>query len=217
MDYGLVPSDEVVVGIHGGSFKARPTLFHWFNYSLMSLVTGAKVVVPLYKMTPDGGTASTEVPKMADFVSSLIDEHGADNVSILGDSAGGTLALATAQEIYRRGGTQPQAMVLFSPGLDLTYSRPGIEKIFDPVLDLAALRQSGIDWAGGATETTVDDLAVTDPLVSPLYGSLEDLLPTYVYTGRFCSSSGLPAEPHNMQETQPSTSVPSSANWRSRM
>jgi len=74
-------------------------------------------------------------------------------------------------------------MVLFSPGLDLTYSRPGIEEIFDPVLDLAALRQSGIDWAGDATEASVDDLAVTDPLVSPLYGSLEGLPPTYVYTG----------------------------------
>ena len=31
----------------------------------------------------------------------------------------------------------------------------------------------------------------------------------------FCS--GLPAEPHNMQETQPSTSVPSSAICRRRM
>ena len=29
---------------------------------------------------------------------------------------------------------------------------------------------------------------------------------------RFPSSTRLPAEPHNIQETQPSTSVPSSAN-----
>jgi len=29
---------------------------------------------------------------------------------------------------------------------------------------------------------------------------------------RFRSSAGLPTEPHNMQETQPSTSVPSSAS-----
>jgi acetyl esterase/lipase len=170
------PSGEYVVGIHGGAFTVQPTLLHWLAYSSMVRDTGATVVVPMYALANTegtGGTAGTVIPQMADFISGLVEEHGAQNVSVHGDSAGGAIALAAMQEIVRRGDTTPGHMVLLSPVLDLTMSNPNIALVKDPVL--RSDPTIGPMWAGG--------LDLTDPLVSPIYGSLDGLPPTWVYAG----------------------------------
>jgi acetyl esterase/lipase len=185
------PSGEYVVGVHGGAFTVEPTVLHWLAYTSMVRDTGATVVVPIYPLANKdgtGGTAGTVIPEMADLISGLVDEHGAQSVSVNGDSAGGAIALASVQEIVRRGATTPGHMVLLSPVLDLTMSNPNIKLINDPVLradpEVAAM------WAGG--------LDLTNPLVSPIYGSLDGLPPTTVYSG---SSEILAADVLRLQDT----------------
>jgi acetyl esterase/lipase len=114
---------------------------------------------------------------MADLISAQIDQHGAENVSVYGDSAGGYLALAAVQELVRRRDPVPSHMVLISPPLDLTLSNPAIQFVDDPLFSglLPTLHNIVQQWAG--------DLDLTDPLVSPLYGSLAGLPPTAVYFG----------------------------------
>jgi triacylglycerol lipase len=135
--------------------------------------TGATVIAPIYPLAPQG-TAGTVVPVMADLISSQIDQHGPENVSVYGDSAGGGIALTAVQELVRRGDPVPSHLVLISPALDLTFSNPAIQFIDDPILPLDAAPEAQ-QWAG--------DLDLTDPLVSPLYGSLAGLAPTAVYSG----------------------------------
>ena len=170
-------SDETVVAIHGGAFVAHVNIFNWLNYAAMARDTGATVIVPIYPLVPQGGTVGTVVPAMADQISSQIDQHGAENVSVYGDSAGGYLALAAVQELVRRGDPVPSHMVLISPPLDLTLSNPAIQFVDDPLFSglLPTLHNIVQQWAG--------DLDLTDPLVSPLYGSLAGLPPTAVYFG----------------------------------
>jgi len=171
-------SDETVVAIHGGAFVAHVNIFNWLNYAAMARDTGATVIVPIYPLVPQGGTAGTVVPAMADLISAQIDQHGAENVSVLGDSAGGNIALAAVQEMVRRGDPVPSRMVLSSPALDSTLSNPAIQFVDDPVLSsvvLPDLHKYNQLWAG--------DLDLTDPLVSPLFGSLAGLPPTAVYIG----------------------------------
>ncbi|WP_416566171.1 alpha/beta hydrolase fold domain-containing protein [Nocardia testacea] len=170
------PSGKVVVGVHGGAYVVQPTVMHWLDYATMARDTGATVVVPIYPLahTPQG-RAATVVPALADLVTAQIGAHGAANVSLYGDSAGGGLALATAQELVRRAATRPAHMVLISPWLDVSMTNPAIATVADPILGTAALRKAGTWWAG--------TLPLTDPLVSPLYGSLAGLPPTGVYSG----------------------------------
>jgi len=85
------------------------------------------VIVPIYPLVPQGGTAGTVVPTVMDLISSQIDQHGAKNVSVYGDSLGGTIGLAAVQELVRRGEPVPSHMVLISPALDLTFSNPAIQ------------------------------------------------------------------------------------------
>lgn len=169
------PTGEYVVAIHGGAFIFPPSFLHWINYSVMAQQTGATVQVPIYPLLQQGGTAGTVVPTMAGFISTQIAQHQASNVSVIGDSAGGNLALAATQYLVDHGGPVPSSMVLVSPWLDVGMTNPNIALIQDPLLPVGPAQQIGKVWAG--------NLDVNDPLVSPLNGSLSGLPPTYVYSG----------------------------------
>ena len=91
------PSGHYVVAIHGGGFVLPPSLFHWFDYTLMANQTGATIEVPIYPLAQQGGTAGVVVPEIAGLISTEIAAHGAPNVSVYGDSAGGTIGLAAVE------------------------------------------------------------------------------------------------------------------------
>jgi acetyl esterase/lipase len=167
------PARKVVVAIHGGAYVGRATIFHWWTYAELARRRRATVVVPDYTLAP-AGTAETEVPRMTDFISKTIDEHGAGNVSVLGDSAGGGFALLAAQELVRRVSVMPGRFVLLAPWLDVSMSDPRRAQIDDPLLDVANSARYGRLWAGS--------LSANDPLASPLFGSLDGLPPTAVYS-----------------------------------
>ena len=171
-------SDEVVIGVHGGAYVVNPVILNWLDYATIAANTGASVVVPIYALAGEGGTAQTVIPVIADLIADQIIQRGAENVSVLGDSAGGNIALIAVQELVRRHATVPSRMVLSSPGVDLTMSNPDIAFVDDPVLGritLPALMAIAPIWADG--------LDLTDPMVSSLYGSLAGLPPITVYSG----------------------------------
>ena len=167
-------SDETVVAVPGGGYVYQPTFFHWLDYAAMARDTGATVVVAIYPLAPQG-TAATVVPQTADVIAYEIAQHGAENVSVYGDSAGGGLALLAVQELVRRRDPVPSHMVLISPWLDASMSDPASQAIDDPNLNYSEMKTWGLLWAG--------DLDPADPRVSPLFGSLDGLPPTAVYSG----------------------------------
>ena len=69
-----------MVAIHGGAYIFEPTS-SWLDYASLARDTGATVIVPIYPLAPQG-SAGTVVPQMADLISSQIDHHGSDNVSV---------------------------------------------------------------------------------------------------------------------------------------
>jgi triacylglycerol lipase len=168
------PSGKYVLAIHGGAFVCEATVLHWRDYAAIARQTSATVVVPCYPLAPRG-TAGTVVPQMADLITWMIGEHGPENVSVYGDSAGGGIALCAAQELVRRNATLPARMVLLSPVLDATLSNPDIQFVNDPALSADVLKANFALWAA--------DLDLADPLLSPLHGSLSGLPPIAVYAG----------------------------------
>jgi triacylglycerol lipase len=169
------PDGKYVVAIHGGAFIFPPSIFHWIDYTVMAYQTGATIEVPIYPLLQQGGTAGTVVPKMADFMSSEIAQHGSSNVSVIGDSAGGNLALAGVEYMVAHGEPVPSSMVLLSPWLDPSLTNPNIALVHDPLLPVPPGQVIAREWAGNLPEN--------NDMVSPLNGSLNGLPPTYVYEG----------------------------------
>jgi triacylglycerol lipase len=174
------PDGNYVVAIHGGAFIFPPSIFHWLDYTVMAYQTGATIEVPIYPLLQQGGTAGTVVPQMAGFISSEVTAHGAPHVSVIGDSAGGNLALAAVEYMLQTnpGGPVPSSMVLLSPWLNLAMTNPNIAYVQDPLLPLGPAQVLGKVWAG--------NLPVSNYMVSPLNASaqiLQELPPTTVYSG----------------------------------
>lgn len=180
------PSGEVVVALHGGGFETEATILHWSDYAQMARDTDATILVPIYPLAPpkSTGTATTLVPPMADYLAMLIERHGVDNVSLYGDSAGGSYAMLAVQEMLRRcridvqcviDEAQPSRMVLVSPALHLTLQGPQVDAIDDPILPR---REPG---EGPKFNGEFD---MDDPRVNPISGAdLTGLPPTTVYIG----------------------------------
>lgn len=166
----------VVVYLHGGGFVQGISHIHWGLVKELLVRTGASVVVPRYPLAPRG-TAGTVVPVMAELVRGVMDLWGPQQVSVIGDSAGGNLVLATAQQLRDAGHPLPRRHVLICPSMDMTCSDPRVPAISarDPFLSLAGVRYAGLLWAG--------DLAMNHPLVNPLYGDLAGLPPLVVFSG----------------------------------
>jgi triacylglycerol lipase len=169
-------SEKVVVAIHGGGYVYDITYFGWANYTQWARDTGATVVVPLYPALPEGSAAEI-VPKMADLIAAQVAQHGPDNVSVEGDSAGASIGLAAVQLLVQRGSPVPGRMVLISPALDYVLTDPRSAAINDPLIDIPTLQAAGELWGRGLPG------GVANPWVSPLYGSLEGLPQMWIYSG----------------------------------
>ena len=169
------PDGKYVVAIHGGAFIFPPSIFHWFDYVHMASQTGATFEVPIYPLLQQGGTAGVVVPEMAGLIESQITAHGAGNVSVYGDSAGGNLGLAAAEYLVANNEAVPGSMVLLSPWVNVALNNPNIGFVHDPLLPVGPGQAIGKEWAGGLPENNYE--------VSPLYGSLKGLPPTTVYSG----------------------------------
>lgn len=166
------------VYVHGGAWINEISPFHWRLIANLADATGTEFTVPIYPLVPrPEATAQTVVTRIADLAQSLVEEVGAADVVLLGDSAGGTIALSVAQLLRDRGVPAPRDVVLVSPVIDMTFTDPEIYRIepSDPWLDVPGPRAAGERWRG--------DLDVRDPLVSPAFGALAGIGRIALFTG----------------------------------
>ena len=162
--------------LHGGCYVFEIALQHWLFVAKLAVETNTRFLVPIYPLAP-AETADTIVPKATDLAATLIDEVGSENMTVLGDSAGGGMALAVAMQLRDRGIPAPHSTVLISPWLDITGTDPQLAVIapHDPWLAVP-----GSHFAGGIYRGILPE---TDPLVSPLYGDLNGLGSLTMFSG----------------------------------
>ncbi len=165
-----------ILYLHGGGYILDLWPQHWTIIAGLIERTSATVVVPVYPLAPEHDWQPAFKMVHAAY-KQLINEVGTGKVVVAGDSSGGGMTLALAEQIRDEGRLLPAALVLFSPWLDVTMSdpaQPNLDKI-DRMLSIDALRRAGVEWAG--------QLPTTDPHVSPLFGSLAGLPPIVVFSG----------------------------------
>jgi len=164
------------VYLHGGVYSFEIDPIHWRFVARLAQETGATFTVPIMPLSPRG-TASVVVPAVADLVSGIVDEVGASSVAILGDSSGGGMTLAVAMVLRDRGVAPLGATVLISPWLDISGTNPRLAEIepSDPWLAVPGTHAAGALYRG--------ELAESDPMVSPINGSLAGLGPITMFCG----------------------------------
>ena len=173
------PTGATVVAIHGGGSIFQPNLLHWIDYTQMARETGATVLVPLYPLaTTEAGSLLNVTPGMADYISHVIDERGAENVSVYADSEGYTYAFAAVRELILRGDEVPASMVVVSGQADYSEENDGAG-IDDPFFNTVTVEYF-------TRFHTFDGVINGDPRISPLRMEtevLQALPPTTIYVG----------------------------------
>lgn len=162
----------VLVYLHGGAYVSEIAPQHWALVERIATDLDVEVWVPIYGLAP----AHTAVEAHA-LVAALLEElaDAGRDCWLAGDSAGGGLALAAAQEATE--GSTVRGLTLIAPWLDLAMRNPEVDALepHDPWLSRAGLRPIADAWAGG--------LSLDDPRVSPLLGPVDGLPPVEIWVG----------------------------------
>jgi len=168
-------AERAAVYLHGGAYISEISAQHWALISRLA-AAGVRVEVPSYGLAPQLAYRDA-YPFLSAVYRQLLAEVDASAVTLVGDSAGGGLALGFAQTLLGTDLPQPRRLVLVSPWLDLTLSHPDLPavELRDPWLSSVGLAEAARSWAGG------DD--PTDPRLSPGNGPLAGLAPVDVYVG----------------------------------
>jgi monoterpene epsilon-lactone hydrolase len=161
-----------VLYLPGGGYVNPPSILHWWFIARLVRTLGVACTVPLYPLAPEH-QCETGIAFAVDAYNQLVREHGAETVVVIGDSAGGGLALATLQQAE----SAPAGLILDAPWLDASVSDPAQIEIErgEWLLNRFTLRTWGRWWAGSRD--------LQDPMVSPLFGDLSRLPPTLVFCG----------------------------------
>ncbi|OBK14639.1 alpha/beta hydrolase fold domain-containing protein [Mycobacterium asiaticum] len=164
------PTERTAIYLHGGAWVNEITTQHWQLVAQLAVGVGADVLVPIYPLVPSA-TAADVLPRIVELV---LDSSGA---CLVGDSAGGQLALSAALVLRDEHGVVLPRTVLISPVPDLALENPLIPAVEanDPWLGREALRVFADRWRG--------EWPVDDPRVSPLVGDLTGLGPLTIFTG----------------------------------
>jgi monoterpene epsilon-lactone hydrolase len=166
-------SKTIVIWLHGGAYSLGPFKWHLMRLGQICNELGVDGALPDYPKAPEFNHKQN-LEYLIDFYKDVISQY--DNFYLLGDSAGGGLALGFSLLLKDKGFKTPKAIYTFSPWLDLSSSvdSTAYDK-YDPFLS-----QQGLDTFaklyGG------DEL--TSPYVSPFYDDFSKLdSKIYIYSG----------------------------------
>lgn len=160
---------RVILYLHGGAWVQDPIKKHFEYIDILADELDAKVIMPVYPKVPHATYKETFGLLTEIYINIIAQVEHPQQVIIMGDSAGGQIALSFAQYIKTLELEQPSHIVLISPVLDVTLSNPeapAYEKI-DPMLAIKGTQCFIELWTG--------DTPLTDWRVSPINGSLDGL------------------------------------------
>jgi epsilon-lactone hydrolase len=165
-----------IVYFHGGGYSMEASGLHFQLMKNLVKQTGCALTYIDYPLAPEHTvTDAMDMSLLA--YNKLKAGYPKHRFILMGDSAGGGLALALAMRIRDEGIAGPEQIIVFSPWLDIALTNkriPEYEKR-DVILDVAALREIGEQYRG--------DVPADHYTVSPKYGNLSGLGAISVFYG----------------------------------
>lgn len=163
--------ERAILFIHGGGYGLGHARAYLGLASQLATRARTRTFLLEYPLAPEA-----KLPVALELAVATLARLQAEvgSVALVGDSAGGGLACATAREA-RRQGIAVKALVAFSPWADLSLSGASVRQlaVADPLLDVAYLRKSAAAYLGS--------VPATDPRASPLFDA--ELPPTLLQVG----------------------------------
>lgn len=197
--HGVSRTDAVLFYVHGSGYALCSARTHRSLTSRLSAFTGLPVFAVDYRLAPRHRfpTAAEDVRRGYDWL--LARGHGAGQVVLAGDSAGGHLAVDLCLDLLRAGDPRPAAQLLLSPLVDATMG-----------LALAREQAQPDPMSSAATARRLIALytAGTDPLharLAHVVAADEALPPTLIQAG---GAEMLAADAHRLHRMLTASGTP---------
>jgi acetyl esterase/lipase len=166
-----------VLYFHGGGYFSCGLDTHRPVAAAISRRAQARVLSVDYRLAPEHPCPAAVDDALA-WYRELLSDTPAAQIVIAGDSAGGGLVVACLQAALHQGLPMPAGAVLFSPWVDLASTGESIhtqaqsDVMFNPenLVDAAKLYLAG--------------RSATDPMASPLYGSMLGMPPLLIFASK---------------------------------
>ena len=168
---------QIILYLQGGAFSLRTVNGHTGMVSSFCANSGASAFMPYYRLAPEHPFPAAPDDCLAAYRWLLDTGHKAENIIVMGDSAGGSLALGLLHLIKRAGLAMPSGVITLSPITDsaqisATWRQ---NKKLDPMYVVqGAVNPARWYFAGHSP---------MDPVISPYYGDFSGFPPLYFMVG----------------------------------
>lgn len=173
-----VESSKVVIYFHGGGFRLGSLRSHRDLMARISAVSGCRVLAVEYRLAPEHCYPAAHDDALAVYDWVLGQGLDARDIALVGDSAGGGLALSTAVALRDAARPMPAAIATMSAWTDLSASRASYEThaALDPIHQQSMIVAVARNYLG-------PDIDPRDSRVSPLFADLAGLPPLLMQVG----------------------------------
>ena len=179
----LVPAggsrqSKVLLYTHGGGFAVGSASSHRKLAGHVAKALGAVSFVLDYRRAPEFGHPAQVEDGVAAFDALVASGIASEDITTIGDSAGGNLAIAIALALKEQGKPGPGSVIAFSPWLDM--ENTGETLVTNNDTDALITPELLEGMIAGVLGDTVDPKT---PLANPLYGDFTGFPRLYVTAG----------------------------------
>ncbi|SFP71305.1 alpha/beta hydrolase [Tranquillimonas alkanivorans] len=173
IDRGGRTERGVVLYLHGGGFVLGSVKGYAHLIGCLAEAAEMAGLGVDYRLAPEHPFPAALDDAMTAYLA-LLDRCAPSRIAIVGDSAGGTLALALLHRIGAEGLPYPGAVAAVSPATDMTGASPSLHenRRSDVLVPL--------DWAERGVRAYARDTDPRDPRLSPLFGRFAGAPPVMI-------------------------------------
>ncbi len=170
--------DAAILHLHGGAYVSGGLLQCRRVISPISAAAGVRALTFSYRLAPRYPYPAQLEDAMRAYRHLRNAGYSARKIALVGESAGGNLALALALKLRGAGEEMPAAIALLSPWVDLKQTGESYASLagVDATLDREALMESAVAFAGSPDR-------LGDPDISPVYASFSSFPPVLIHCG----------------------------------
>lgn len=171
-------SNACILHLHGGAYVSGGLLQCRSLISPICASAGVQALTFAYRLAPQHPYPAQLEDALTAYRFLLSQGFGPERIVLVGESAGGNLALALAMRLRDLGEPLPAGIALLSPWVDLAQKGESYRALAsqDATLNAEELMEDALAFAGSPER-------LTDPDISPVYGSFSSFPPVEIHCG----------------------------------